>query len=154
VPRRTEPYHPDAPIVPELAAGAILMHASQGDLLLLHQRDEDRWCFPKGHVDPDESLSAAAVREVHEETGLSSVTLGEELGEVSYRFYDPKKGHNVHKTTVYFLARTSERSVRTEAIFDRHEWVNVKTALERVPYATDRSILERLALRLPANRPA
>jgi 8-oxo-dGTP pyrophosphatase MutT (NUDIX family) len=153
VPRRSEPYRSDAPIVPELAAGAVLMHETQGDVLLLHQRDEDRWCFPKGHVDSGESLSAAAVREIREETGLSSVTLDEELGEVSYRFYQPKKARNVHKTTVYFLAHTSERSVRPEPIFDRHEWVSVATARERVTYETDRQVLELLSRRLSKHRP-
>jgi 8-oxo-(d)GTP phosphatase len=147
---RNEPYHPDAPIVPELAAGAILLQQDRSDLLLLHYKDEDRWCFPKGHVDPGESLAAAAVREVAEETGLTSITLAGELGEVSYRFYDPQKGHNVHKTTVYFLARTPERSARPEPMFDRYDWVSVSEALQRVPYETDRRMLEVLARRLAA----
>jgi 8-oxo-(d)GTP phosphatase len=122
-------------------------------VLLLHQTDEDRWCFPKGHVDPGETLPAAAAREIREETGFTSVTLDGELGEVSYRFYDPQKGHNVLKTTVYFLARTPERSARPEPIFDRYEWVSVPVALERVPYETDRRMLEALARRLASKGP-
>jgi 8-oxo-dGTP pyrophosphatase MutT (NUDIX family) len=120
-------------------------------VLLLHQTDEDRWCFPKGHVDPGESLSTAAAREIREETGLTSVTLDGELGEVSYRFYNPRKGHNVYKTTVYFLARTPETTAHPEAIFDRYEWVGLPVALERVPYETDRRMLEVLARRLGAS---
>lgn len=121
-------------------------------MLLLHQTDEDRWCFPKGHVDPGESLPTAAAREIREETGLTSVTLDGELGEVSYRFYDPQKGRNVYKTTVYFLARTPERSARPEPIFDRFEWVSVPTAIKRVPYDTDRRMLKTLARRLVVDR--
>ena len=61
--KRSEPYRPDAAIVPELAAGAIVVHDPSGEILLLHELEEDRWCFPKGHVDPGESLGAAALRE-------------------------------------------------------------------------------------------
>jgi 8-oxo-dGTP pyrophosphatase MutT (NUDIX family) len=147
VPRRSEPFRPDAPIAAELAAGAVLVHETEGDLLLLHQQDEDRWCFPKGHVDPGESLAEAAMREIREETGLTTIRLEGELDEVSYRFFDPKKGRNVHKTTVYFLARTPDRNPRLESIFDRFEWVSLSVARARVPFDTDRRVLDALAHR-------
>ncbi len=134
------PYRPGEPIVAELAAGAVVVRATT--LLLLHERREDRWCLPKGHVDPGESLEAAALREVREETGLT-VHLAEELGEVSYRFFSSSKGRNVHKTSVYFLAASSAGDVRTEPIFDRFEWASFPRALQLVRYDTDRSIVER-----------
>ncbi len=146
--RRSEPFRPAAPIVPELAAGAILVHAVNGDILLLHELVEDRWSFPKGHVDSGESLRAAAEREVREETGITPTSWGEELGEVSYRFYDPQRALNVHKTTVYFLAYTSQPVAKLESTFDRAEWVDLATALHRVPYETDRRILEAAGQRI------
>jgi len=150
VSRRTEPFRPDAAIVAELAAGAVLVHEGTGDLLVLHQQDEDRWCFPKGHVDPGESLATAAVREIREETGLTQLRLDGEIAEVSYRFYNPRKGHNVYKSTVYFLARTPERNPHLEPIFDRSEWVSVSAARERMVYDSDRRVLEAAARRLSA----
>jgi len=142
VPPRSEPYRPSAPIVAELAAGAVLLSESGEETLLLHQRDEDRWCFPKGHVDPGESLQDAALREIREETGLTEVRLGSEVDEVSYRFYQPKTKRNVQKTVVYFLAFTPERSARPEEIFDRAEWVDLATARDRLKFPTDRRVIE------------
>ena len=150
---RSEPYRPDAPIVAELAAGAVLLHDPSGECFLLHQRDEDRWCFPKGHVDPGESLSEAALREIREETGFSEIRLEAEVTEVSYRFYRPKTSENVHKTTVYFLASTPERSARAEKIFDRAEWFDLETARARVKYPTDRRVIDAVRQRRPRPGP-
>ena len=142
MPSKSEPYRADAPIVAELAAGAVLLDESGTETLLLHQRDEDRWCFPKGHVDPGESLSEAALREIREETGLSDVRLGPEVVAVSYRFYRPKTNENVYKTSVYFVAYTGTRSVHPEAIFDLAEWVTLRVARTRIKYDTDRQVVD------------
>jgi len=150
VPPLSEPYRPESPIVAELAAGAVVVELgpSRPRVLLLHQTDDDRWCLPKGHVDPGESLATTALREIEEEAGLHDVRLDGEVGEVSYRFYSPKKRKNVQKTVVYFLARTPERSVRLESIFDRYDWVPIERATTLVKYETDRRILEAARPRL------
>lgn len=139
---RSAPYRPRAPIVPELSAGAVIVSASGNETLLLHQRDEDRWCFPKGHVDPGESLSGAALREVREETGLTRVRLGPEVDVVSYRFYRPSERRNVFKTVVYFLASTSQRTLRPERIFDRAEWIPLGRVRGMLKFGTDRHVIE------------
>ena len=150
---RGEPYRPDAPIVAELAAGVVLVHETERDLLLLHLRDEDRWCLPKGHVDPGESLPATALRETREETGLVRIALGSELGEVSYRFFRAKDRANVYKSVVYYIAYTAERAARPERIFDRYEWLAPANAVGRVPFETDRRMLEAARTHLAKARP-
>lgn len=137
-----EPFRPEAPIVAELAAGVVILGVPGDRVFLLHQADEDRWCLPKGHVDPGESLAAAALREVREESGFERVQLDGEIREVSYRFYDPRRATNVHKTVIYFLGRTQERQAHLEPIFDRCEWLAPVDAVRRVPYETDRAVLE------------
>ena len=140
------PYRPGAPIVAEIASGAVVVR--DGTILVLHEEAEDRWCLPKGHVDPGESLEEAALREVREEAGLDDLRLGEELAEVSYRFFSGARRINVHKTSVYFLAHSASSEVRPEPIFDRFRWVKLDEASDLVRYDTDRAVFERARQRL------
>lgn len=142
MPARNGPYRPSAPTVPELAAGAVVVR--RGRLLVLHEQEEDRWCLPKGHVEANESLEETALREVREETGLADVRLEGEVGEVSYRFFSPTRGVNVHKTSVYFHASSAEGEVHPEPIFDRFEWCPFEQALTLLRYDTDRAIVQRV----------
>lgn len=143
--RSSQGFRPDAPAYAELAAGAVVRRGGSGEVLLLHHAAEDRWCLPKGHVEPGESLRAAALREVREETGLDAVELDEEVAEVHYRFFDPGRGENAVKTTVYFLARVASPQVRLEPTFDGHAWLSVAEARNRVPFESDRDALDAAA---------
>ncbi|MCI4319183.1 MAG: NUDIX domain-containing protein [Thermoplasmata archaeon] len=136
------PFDPDRPVVAELAAGAVLVQRPSRRLLLLHLREEDRWCFPKGHVEAGESLRDCAEREVAEETGIRSFRLSRELAEVTYRFFQPAKGRNVVKTTVYFLGFTRETTTHPEPLFDASSWMSVTAARSRVAYLTDRTTID------------
>jgi 8-oxo-dGTP pyrophosphatase MutT (NUDIX family) len=147
----TLPFQPGAPTTAEIASGVVLVYDSRPEILLLHEASEDRWCFPKGHVDPGESLETAAIRETREETGIPDVHLESEIAEVSYRFFRPEENRNVFKTTIYFLARTSERSLDLEPTFDRAEWVSFDQARSRLSYETDRATLESAQRHFEAN---
>ncbi|UQN06366.1 NUDIX hydrolase [Deinococcus sp. QL22] len=54
-------------IVP--GAGGVVF-SSLGRVLLVRYRGSGAWAFPKGHVEPGETLEQTAVREVQEETGV------------------------------------------------------------------------------------
>jgi 8-oxo-dGTP pyrophosphatase MutT (NUDIX family) len=140
--KRSEPYRPGVRIVTELAAGALVLRGPGPELFLLHELKEDRWCLPKGHVDPGESLEATAIREVAEETGMHGIRLGDEIGIATYRFYRPKTTENVWKTTVYFLAVPPPQfEIRLEPIFDAHRWVPLAQAVGLLPYAEEKRVV-------------
>ena len=138
-----EPFRPDAPGSTELAAGGVVYDAGTGDVLILHVRGEDRWGFPKGHVEPGEPVLAAARREIAEETALDALEFEREIAEVHYRFFVPSRGINVFKTVIYWKVRSGSRHVRLEAGFDRYLWADPRELKGVLTYETDRSVIER-----------
>jgi 8-oxo-dGTP pyrophosphatase MutT (NUDIX family)/phosphohistidine phosphatase SixA len=65
-----------------VSAGAVVLGPG-GTVLLVHRPKYDDWSFPKGKLDRGEHATAAAVREVEEETGVR-VRLGVPLGDQRY----------------------------------------------------------------------
>jgi 8-oxo-dGTP pyrophosphatase MutT (NUDIX family) len=148
--RPSEWYRADRPSVAELAAGAVVVEPKQRRYLLLHEPAEDRWCFPKGHVEPGETLLETARREVAEESGLEDLDIREELGEVAYRFYQPLQNRNVFKTSVYFLAFTTQTETTLESTFDEARWSLARDAERLLKFETDRRMLAAAVARVDA----
>ena len=62
-----------------VAAGAVVLRPDHGgEVLLVHRPRYDDWSWPKGKQDPGEHVTATAVREVLEETGVE-IRLGRPL---------------------------------------------------------------------------
>jgi len=127
------------------AAGAVCWRESGKDLLvaIIHRGRYQDWTFPKGKVDPGETLAEAAVREVKEETGLK-VKLGVPLETVSYPL-DKSKTKVVH----YWAARVSEKAL-TKSKFKRDEevsevvWLKASEAFAKLSYQHDRDLLQEV----------
>jgi 8-oxo-dGTP pyrophosphatase MutT (NUDIX family) len=149
---RPFPYRPDRPIEAELAGGGIVRRPGGREILLLHQRADDRWCLPKGHVEKGESLAEATLREVGEETGLQGLRLGPEVAEVHYRFFAPAKGRNTLKIVVYFEVESADERVVLESGFDDHRWARPAEARRLLPFAEDHLVLDALRLRTAGPR--
>lgn len=60
-------------MVGHLTASALLLDGNK--VLLIHHRFLDRWLQPGGHLEPDETPSDGALRELSEETGLKNLAL-------------------------------------------------------------------------------
>lgn len=126
-----------------LAAGAICWRRVDDHimLLLIHRTKQKDVSFPKGKLDPGETMPQAAVREVEEETGLS-VTLGANLGRIHYV---PEKG--AEKTVQYWAAEVTEDAVRNSTFrpngeVEALEWVPLERAHKHLTYAQDVDVLE------------
>src|SRR4051794_26198542 len=91
---------------PVVAAGAVTLRRRRGtaEVLLVHQPKYDDWSFPKGKLEPDESARTAAVREVHEETGVR-IRLGPPLAPQAYLV---ENGTGRLKQVHYWVGRALE----------------------------------------------
>ena len=112
----------------------------EGRALLLRKAGEAMWVLPKGTLEPGETDEEAAVREVHEETGLR-VKLLRPLTEVRYAFYWPPDGVNVDKTVAYFLATPIGGRVRPEPGFGEGRWVSRSEAMRLLHWPNDRKVV-------------
>jgi 8-oxo-dGTP pyrophosphatase MutT (NUDIX family) len=59
---------------PTHAGGVVVKPGSDGPrfLLVRARRNPSQWVFPKGHIEPGETLEETAVREVREEAGVEA----------------------------------------------------------------------------------
>jgi 8-oxo-dGTP pyrophosphatase MutT (NUDIX family) len=118
------------------AAGAVVLR--RGRVLLVHRPAYDDWSFPKGKLDRREPSPVAAVREVHEETGVR-VRLAVPLSSQSY----PNAGRT--KVVDYWVGRVlGEHDVsgyQVNSEIDEVEWVDVDKAEKRLSYPRDRRSL-------------
>lgn len=109
------------------------------------------WCIPKGHLENDETIEQAAIREVFEETGLEA-SISEYLGEVKYQF--TQGSSKVSKTVHVFLMEQVGGELSLE--HDPHkeasqlEWVPVSSLLARLSHSNEKKIAELAISRIEA----
>ncbi len=107
-------------------------------MVIVHRKRYDDWTLPKGKVRAGESVPAAAVREVEEETGVR-IRLGVPLDTIRYEV--PKAGVK----RVDYWAATMLSAVRRapDAEVDVVSWLPIRAALARLTYAHDHFLLEQ-----------
>ena len=124
-----------------LAAGGIVLREDDAgvvEIALVHRPLREDWSYPKGKVEPSETLTACALREVQEETGLRCRVISF-VGTTEYR--DRKDRPKI----VAYWAMTSEGGTfRSSEEVDELRWVELSEAAELMTYERDRALLEVL----------
>ena len=110
------------PAQPVVGVGAVVL---DGDRVLLVKRGHEplkgEWSLPGGVVELGETLEAAIVREVREETGLE-VDVGPIVDVLDRLLYDRDGRVQYHYVLVDFLCRPSGGAVRCASDAEAAEW--------------------------------
>jgi 8-oxo-dGTP pyrophosphatase MutT (NUDIX family) len=126
-------------------AGAIIVGSRRGGpavLLVTASSNRDTWIFPKGHVEPGETLEDAALREAEEEAGVTGTIL-RPAGVLSFR--QGLKTYRVH----YFVVATEDAGDPEPG--RRHRWCSYDDALRKLTFDDTRELLREVwpRIRMP-----
>ena len=122
------------------SAGGVVI-GPDGVIALIHQKK--KWTLPKGRVDPGESVSRAALREVLEETGLRA-SVWEYLG----------VAHSPRHDTHWFLMRLiADEGDHDDDEVDEVRFVKPGKARKLLASGKDRRVLDRALAALSGRTP-
>lgn len=121
-----------------------MLDAERANVVLigrLDRRGRLLWSLPKGHIEEGETPEQTAVREVAEETGISSEVV-RPLGTIDYWFVADNR--RIHKTVHHFLMRAihGELSDADDEVTEV-AWVALDELDSRLAYADERRLVRK-----------
>jgi 8-oxo-dGTP diphosphatase len=128
---------PDAPSDLIRAAGGIVMReAAPGrtEIACIYRESRGDWTFPKGKLDAGESFEEAALREVHEETGMHC-SIVRFVGTTNYTH---RKGRP--KIVAYYLMEVDRGEFAPNDEVDELVWLALETVAGHLTWDRDQEL--------------
>lgn len=121
-----------------LAAGGVVTRRRGHDreFLVVHRPRYDDWSLPKGKLDPGEKFSAAAAREVEEETGSTTSRIAR-LGSVAYNSQNTNP-----KLVRYWLLEHESGTFSPNSEVDEVRWLTAADARSLLTYPRDVDVFD------------
>ena len=121
----------------EYSAGGVVIHECK---ILLLKKVYGDWVLPKGKIEPNETKSKTAIREVYEETGVNSKII-KKIGYAGYNYY--YKNQKVDKRVDYYLMKYESGNLRPqkEEGFSLAEFIDYETAIEILKHSSEKQMV-------------
>ena len=147
---RPDSKRPYAKRVDEVSAGGLVIDATGTMGLLIGRYDlkdltgkRILWSLPKGHIEEGETPEQAAIREVAEETGITS-SITKSLGVIDFWFM--AGGKRIHKTVHHFMfTEVGGTLLAQESEVDEVSWFPLSEIVERLAYPDEKKLIARSA---------
>jgi 8-oxo-dGTP pyrophosphatase MutT (NUDIX family) len=146
-PKNKRPY---AKRVDEVSAGGLVIDSTGTQGLLIGRIDHKDstgkrilWSLPKGHIEEGETPEQAAIREVAEETGITS-SITKSLGVIDFWFM--AGGKRIHKTVHHFMfTEVSGELTPQVSEVDEVSWFPLAEIVDRLAYPDEKKLIARSA---------
>lgn len=123
----------------EFSAGGIVYKPATQEILLAQHSGHHGWIFPKGHIGDHgkkETKEEAALREVTEETGITSKII-QPISPVTYWYV--REREKIKKTVYYFLMEyASGDTTKHDREMENVEWIAMEDVFEKLTYESDK----------------
>ena len=147
-PKRAEVKRPYAKRVDEVSAGGLVIDTSGTMGLLIGRYDHKDasgkrvlWSLPKGHIEEGETPEQAAIREVAEETGITS-SITKSLGVIDFWFM--AGGKRIHKTVHHFIfTEVGGTLLAQESEVDEVSWFPLSEIVDRLAYLDEKKLIAK-----------
>ena len=139
---------PYAKRVDEVSAGGLVIDFSGTRGLLIGRidhKDASRerllWSLPKGHIEAGETPEQAAIREVQEETGITS-EITKSIGVIDFWFM--AGGKRIHKTVHHFIFKEVSGELTPQITeVDEVSWFPLAEIVERLAYPDEKKLIAK-----------
>lgn len=132
------------------AGGVVVTPTGSSVLVLVRGKrmgpgDRPEVRLPKGHIEPGESPRQAALREVHEESGLANLEILSDLGYQQVRFVFERMHYVRNESYFLMTAPQDVEHGQPEDQFQR-QWLTWEDALAALTFEAEREWVRRARL--------